>query len=129
MSTPTPSRHDLPALPERLWNTGYDWIAALSNGWYAVPGWGRSGWDLGSWPLIIIAHYDRPGCYGLAVYVESDLDVTAYPTRQARDEATDHHAAIWWRQLEHGPDDLPASDDELQPHHRGPFSWSRLDAT
>ncbi len=131
MSTPTPSRHDLPDLPERFLNTGYEWIGALSGGWYDVPSWGRSGWDLGSWPLVIIAHYDNPdrNRYGLAVYVESDLDVTAYPTRKARDEATDRQAAAWWRYFHNGPDDLPASDDQLQPHHRGPFSWSRLDTT
>ncbi len=131
MSSPTPSRHDLPALPNLTWNSGYEWIGALCGGWYVVPTWGRSGWDLGAWPLVIIAHYDNPArpCFGLAVYVEGDLDVTAYPTRQARDEATDRHAAAWWRQLKDGPGDLPSSDNDLQPHHRGPFTRSRLDAT
>jgi hypothetical protein len=127
MSTPSP--YDLPRLPDSVWDTGYDWIGALSHGWYVVPAWGRSGWDLGSWPLVIVAHYDRANCYGLAVYVEGDLDVSAYPTRQARDEATDRRAAEWWRYFGDGPDDLPDSDDDLQPHHRGPFSRRRLDET
>jgi hypothetical protein len=126
-SSPNPSRDDLPALPYTLWNSGYDWIGALAGGWYAVPSWGRSGWDLGAWPLVIIAHYDHPasGCYGLAVYVEGDLDVTAYPTREARDQATNPHAAYWWRVHRNGPNDLPVTDADLQPHHTGPFSWSR----
>ncbi len=121
MSTPDA----LPRLPATLWNSGYDWMELLSGGWYVVPAWGRDGWDLGSWPYVIIAHYDRPGCYGLAVYVEGDLDVTTHPTRAERDQATDRQAAFHWRQFEHGPTDLPGNDDDLQPHHRGPYSRAR----
>jgi hypothetical protein len=114
----------LPHLPDTLCNSGYDWLAVLAGGWYVVPSWSRDGWDLGSWPLVIIAHYDRTGCYGLAVYVEGDLDVTAYPTRAERDRTTDQQAAFHWRQFEHGPSDLSDIDDDLQPHHRGPHSRS-----
>jgi hypothetical protein len=115
----------LPELPASVWNTGYDWIGALRGGWYEVSSWGRDGWDLGSWPLVIIAHYDRPGSFGLAVYVEGDLEVTAYPNREDRDQATDRQAAFHWRQYGHGPRDLPGTDDELGPHHRGPYSRTR----
>lgn len=125
MSSPTPSRHDLPALPNLTWNSGYEWIGALCGGWYVVPTWGRSGWDLGAWPLVIIAHYDSPGCYGLGVHVEGDLEVTAYPTREDRDQATDRQAAFHWRQFGHGPRDLPDTDNELGHHHRGPYSRTR----
>jgi hypothetical protein len=130
MTTSSPTPQDLPALPDSVWYSGYDWIGALRNGWDAVASWGRSGWDLGHWPLVIIAHYDHPdrGCYGLAVYIEGDRYVTAYPTREARNQATDTQAAAWWRHFHNGPDDLAASDDHLQPHHRGPFSWSRCQA-
>jgi hypothetical protein len=124
ISNPTPE--DLPALPDNVWYSGDDWIGVLRRcGWDAVSSWGRDGWDLGSWPQVIVAHHDHPGCYGLCLYVEGDLDVSAYPTREARDEATDRLAAYYWRYYQHGPEDLPASDDDLQPHHRGPFSWSR----
>lgn len=125
MSTSSPSLEDLPGLPDTVWNSGYDWIGELSGGWYGVPDWGRSGWNLGSWPLVIVCHCDRPGCYGLCLYVEGDLDVSVHATRQARDEATDRLAAYYWRYYQHGPDDLPDSDHDLQPHHRGPFSWDR----
>ncbi len=125
MTASSPTAQDLPALPDNVWYSGYDWIGALRSGWDAVSSWGRSGWDLGCWPLVIVAHYDRPGCYGLCLYVEGDLDISAYPTREARDQATDRLAAYYWRYYQHGPTDLPASDGDLQPHHRGPFSWSR----
>lgn len=119
----TPDR--LPALPDSPLDTGYDWIGALSGGWHEVPAWGRGGWDLGSWPLVVVAHYDSPDGYGMAVYIEGDVEVTAYPTRAERDQATDRHAACWWRYFEDGPDDLPDSDDQLAPHHRGPYSRTR----
>jgi hypothetical protein len=47
----------LPDLPDYA-EEGYDWISRLSNGWYAVPGWGKDGWDLGNWPYVIVAFYD-----------------------------------------------------------------------
>ncbi len=126
MTTSSPTPQDLPALPDNVWYSGYDWIGALRRcGWHAVCSWGRDGWDLGCWPQVIVAHHDRPGCYGLCLYVEGDLDLSAYPTREARDQATDRLAAYYWRYYQHGPTDLPASDTDLQPHHRGPFSWSR----
>ena len=122
-----PSTANLPKLPRSIWDHGYDWIGALSGGWYVVPSWGSRGWDLGRWPLVIVAHYDSDGdgLYGLAVYIEGDIDETAYRTREERDQATDLQAAASWREFEHGPRNLPASDDQLQRHHRGPYSTTR----
>ena len=70
-------------------------------------------------------HYDGEDRYGLAVYVEGDVYVTGYPTREDRDRATDTQAAFHWRQFGHGPKDLPAEGEELRPHHRGPYSPDR----
>ena len=39
---------------------GYDWIAqAESEGWRAVSGWGRDGWDLGDWPYVVYCFRER----------------------------------------------------------------------
>jgi hypothetical protein len=120
-----PSTADLPELPRSIWDHGYDWIKALSGSWYVVPSWGSRGWDLGRWPLVIVAHYDSDDLYGLAVYIEGDIYETAHRTRAERDQATDLQAAAFWREFEHGPRDLPASDDDLLPRHRGPYSPTR----
>ncbi len=123
---PPLSPEDLPPLPVSLWYDGYDWLGALRHGWYDVSSWGRDGWDLGSWPLVIVAHYDGEDRYGLAVYVEGDVEVTAYPNREERNGATDRVAAFYWRRRRgQRPDDLPAEGDELLPHHRGPYSSER----
>jgi hypothetical protein len=122
---PPLSPADLPSLPDSLWNQGYDWLGPLRHGWYGVSSWGRGGWDLGSWPRVVIAHYDGEGRYGLAVYVEGDVEVTAHATREDRDRVTDQQAASWWQYFGRGPKDLPAEGDELLPHHRGPYSPER----
>jgi hypothetical protein len=118
---------ELPPLPPPAWGDGYEWMRDLGQGWLPVPGWGRDGWDLGDWPYAIVVHYDGDGKHGLATYVEGDIAVRSFATREERDAATDHVAAYHWRQNESGPDDLPDTDDELAPHHRGPYSWSRRD--
>jgi hypothetical protein len=99
----------------------------LRDGWQPVPGWGRDGWDLGSWPYAIIVHYDGDDLYGMATYVEGDIRSEAFPSREARDAATDRVAAFHWRHDESGPADLSDSDDDLAPHHRGPYRWNRGD--
>jgi hypothetical protein len=122
---PKLSPEDLPPLPDLIFDEGYAWLGALRHGWYDVSSWGRDGWDLGSWPLVIVAHYDGEDRYGLAVYVEGDVEVTACPNREERDGATDQVAAFYWRRRSDRPDDLPAEGEELLPHHRGPYSPDR----
>jgi hypothetical protein len=122
---PALSPADLPPVPDSLWHEGYYWLRALRHGWYDVSSWGRDGWDLGCWPLAVVLHYDGEDRYGLAVYVEGDVEVTAYRSREDRDGATDRVAAFYWRRRGHGPDDLPAEGDELLPHHRGRNSPER----
>lgn len=105
---------------------GYDRIEAASpQRWYAIPGWGRDGWELGSWPLVVIFHRNTADGFELAENVEGDVTAYRFPTRELRDQATDALAYFHWRHT-HEPwvagierfDDLPA---EL----RGPYSRTR----
>lgn len=123
----------VPPLPYegRYDGTGYDWmdaVAASRSGWHVVPSWGLDGWDLGQWPYVIVCHYDGPGRYGLAVYCEGDLKVWAFDTEAERDAETDQVAHHQWRaRPSAAPDDLPDKPADIRPHHRGPFSWQRID--
>ncbi len=117
---------DLPLLPPPAWGDGYDWMGELRDGWRPVAGWGRDGWDLGSWPYAVVVHYDSDDRYGLGTYVEGDVSMASFSSREERDAATDRVAAFHWRHDDSGPEDLPNSDDDLAPHHRGPYSPARL---
>ena len=82
----------LPELPGYT-GEGYEWMSQLGNGWYAVPGWGQDGWDLGSWPYVIVCHCDgdtdegQP--FGLVVYVESDVTMREFaPERSETGQPT-----------------------------------------
>jgi hypothetical protein len=54
--------------PDSFWavsqmrgDDGYDRIeAARPHRWHAIPSWGRDGWDLGKWPLVVIYHRNSP---------------------------------------------------------------------
>ncbi|WP_460467426.1 hypothetical protein [Calidifontibacter terrae] len=84
---PGQNRTDFAALPElpspdvARCGDGYDWMDAL-DGWQVVPLWGRDGYDLGRWPLLILAVAtvglaDSP-VYGVATYIEGDVTVQAF---------------------------------------------------
>lgn len=115
----------LPPLPATR-EGGYEWIDELQGEWYAIPNWGVWGWDLGSWPLVVVAHYNSRKLFGLAVYCEGDVEVQAFPTRKMRDEATDRQAVQWWREFVNGPPDLAANDAEIIPDHRGAYARRRI---
>lgn len=110
----------LPSTGVGYCDDGYDWIRQLKNGWRVIPGWGRDGWDLGSWPLVVVAHYDGPDVYGVATYVDGDSEVAGFATRAERDARTDNVAATWWRLLGNGPKNLAEIESNTSPDHRGP---------
>ena len=118
---------NLPPLPAHDLGDGGDWMDELSGGWQPVAAWGRSGWDLLEWPHAAVAHFDGDGLHGLATYQEGDVEVISFTSREERDAHTDRLAAAYWRANGRGPRDLPAGDEELAPHHRGPFSFERLE--
>jgi hypothetical protein len=122
--------------PEAFWEVvrgrgddGYDTMEpAARKGWEAIPAWGLSGWDLGSWPYVVIYHRDTADTWQLAEYCEGDLTVYSYPTRELRDVATDCIAFWHWKHNEESWIDGIESVELAPDRLRGPFSWRRLDA-
>nr|WP_024126163.1 hypothetical protein [Streptomyces sp. FR1]AHE38781.1 Hypothetical protein pFRL3_4c [Streptomyces sp. FR1] len=106
---------------------GYDWAQELPTGWDAVYSWGSEGWDLGSLPYQVVAHYDCPldVIYGMAHYIEGDVKVRAFGSREARDAATDELALSIWLAVRNGPrQGLPAADTpaaDIPARFRGPY--------
>jgi hypothetical protein len=122
----------LPPVPVRDYEKVYDgweWmdaIAAARNGWYVVSQWGAEGWNLGAWPLVIFAHYDNlhgKGVWGKCVYVEGDLEITAYNSEADRDRATSENAVWYW--VHHEEKDAPQTikDPAAAPY----YGWSTPD--
>jgi hypothetical protein len=117
----------LPDYPEDMHEgDGYDWVALLPVGWKGVRGWGPLGWDLGSWPYNVVAHYDCPlgVLYGVATFTEGDVTVRAFGSREARDAETDEIALFLWRNWENGPKNLPAEGTaaaDIPARYRGPY--------
>lgn len=113
-------------------DNGYDAIgSARKAGWKARASWGRNGWDLGSWPLVVFFFRENGGpgkvVYELAQYVEGDLTVWTFPTDELRSEAVDRMAFWWWRN--EGESWVSGLDiDDIPDHLRGPFSWARCEA-
>ncbi len=109
---------------------GYDRIEmARTRGWTAIPSWGLEGWDLGTWPLVVIFHRQSADGFELAYNVEGDVTVYRYPTREVRDTATDCLAFWHWKHYSEdwvdGVESIDAAPDRL----RGSFSWDRLRAS
>ncbi len=123
--------------PEAFWqlsqlrgDDGYDRMeAARGRGWSAVPSWGRDGWDLGAWPLVVISHRSTTEGFELAYDVEGDITVYRYPTRELRDAATDCLAFWHWKHQGEDSVDGVETVDAAPDRLRGPFSWERLHAS
>jgi hypothetical protein len=102
---------------------GYDRMSfARSHRWEPIPAWGQDGWDLGSWPYVIVYH--RGECE-LALDVEGDIDIQTFPSRQERDRRTDQIAFFYWKQAEESWVGGIASHEQMPEHLRGPFTRAR----
>ncbi|WP_331733275.1 hypothetical protein OG948_60535 (plasmid) [Embleya sp. NBC_00888] len=106
---------------------GREWEKHIRPLWYVVPNWGMDGWDLGSHPNSVVAHYDDillGTHFGLAVYTEGDVQVSAFQGRHARDAATDRLALELWDYWENGPSNAPKPGtpvDEIPFMFRGSY--------
>lgn len=122
--------------PETFWtiaqmrgDDGYDRIElARTRGWHAIPSWGRDGWDLGSWPLVVISHRRTADGYELAYNVEGDITVYRYPTAELREAATDCLAFWHWKRENEPWVDGIETFEAAPARLRGRFSWDRLTA-
>ncbi|GGM45294.1 hypothetical protein GCM10012275_15430 [Longimycelium tulufanense] len=116
----------LPKLPIswEIGRYGYDWMDAVEesgSGWFVVPLWGSKGWNLGSWPHVIVLHYNGDEVYGVATYVEGDLTIRAYATPTQREVATDMIAHFYWLHNDSGPEDLPERFGDVPAKYFGPY--------
>ena len=104
---------------------GYDFIEyAIKHGWRPIPSWGSEGWDLGEWPYVAVLHRNEAGRFSLAYYVESDLELKHFASREERDAYTDELAAFHWRHSgEEWVSEYPGGP--LPEHLRGPYSRAR----
>lgn len=125
---PLPDLGDIPHPGEGMTaGSGYEWMERLSAGWHAEPSWGRDGWDLGAWPLIVVAVFEdeERGRYAAATYTEGDVTVNRYRSRGALHAAVNEIAEFHWRLGQSlGPDDLP-EESGLLAKHCGPYSEAR----
>lgn len=124
---------DLGEIPYPGWGhgvgSGYEWMEQLTPGWHVESSWGRNGWDLGAWPLIVVALYvdAEHERYAVATYTEGDVDVKRYRSRGALYVAVNEIAEFHWRLGQsRGPDDLPEGSG-LLAKHCGPFSDARYE--
>src|SRR5207248_5523179 len=83
--------------PEGVWAfgkarglDGYS-IASVAEhfGWRAIGSWGCDGWDLGSWPLIVVFHREKNSHFDLALYVEGDVTTYSFPAQELLVRATE----------------------------------------
>ena len=113
----------IPELSADYGGDGYDWMQHLPREWESVASWGRDGWDLGSWPYVIVVEFCNPeqGVYAVGTYVESDITVQRFDTAEEQYAAIDKIAEFYWRLGQsRGPQDLPVGEG-LLPHHRRPY--------
>jgi hypothetical protein len=126
---PLPDLGDIPRPPTgHGFGGGYEWMeAGLPEGWHAEPVWGRDGWNLGTWPYVVVALYvdDAHDRYAVTTYVEGDINVKRYKSRGALYVAVNQIAEFHWRLGQsRGPRDLPEGEG-LLAHHTGPYpGWS-----
>jgi hypothetical protein len=104
---------------------GYDRMNfARASGWEPISSWGLDGWDLGSWPLVVVYHR---GDTELAIDVEGDITVETFSGCEERDRRTDETAFFYWKA--HSEEWVEGIDphEHMPANLRGPFSWKRLE--
>jgi hypothetical protein len=113
---------------------GYDVMeVADAHKWAAISAWGKNGWDLGSWPLVVIYFRntkikgEETITYDLAYNVEGDVTMWRFPTKELRNTCTDELAFWHWKWAEEDWVKGIESAEQMPDFLRGPFSWKRAD--
>lgn len=77
---------------------GYDTIGlAEKRKWYVIPSWGRDGYNLGRWPLVIVFVRNTKESFDVIEYVEGDVCMYACPTSEIRQSIIDELAFFHWK--------------------------------
>ena len=117
----------VPVLNDYHMNTGYDWMEDIAAaGWTVLPAWGSDGWDVGSWPYVMLAlnriHDAEGELFAMATYCEGDVKTTYYRTQSAQWAAITAYAFWQWKHGQaDGPADLPESIEDLPAQYRTPY--------
>jgi len=129
-----PELHQYQGEPGNFWlalpmlgGDGYDAIdLAKRQDWHAIPYWGKDGYTLGSWPLIIIFFRDREGWFDVIEYVEGDATMWACPAEAIREEVTNELAFFHWKHRNEEWVKGYDSVDQLPDDVRGPYRpWEK----
>lgn len=120
---------------------GYsDMEVAAGEGWHAIAGWGRDGYDLGDWPYVVISvrcpvTSDGKGQYQVRQTVEGDTTVYSFDTNADQSAAIDY-LFVWYgigREYEEwavlgvtSREGLDAGYLRVPEELRGPYSSARV---
>ncbi len=101
---------------------GYDVLErAQKRGWHLIGSWGKSGYDLGSHPYVMIYHANQDGIFYLVYYVEGDVTMYACPTKEIREQVTDELAFFHWKHQEESWVEGYETSADLPEELRGPY--------
>ena len=102
---------------------GYDVMGQAErkmHGLRVVSSWGRVGYDLGSWPLVMVFFRERKG-YEIAYYVEGDVVCYAAPTEAIREAIVDGIAFFHWKHQGESWVEGYESVERVPENLRGPY--------
>lgn len=106
--------------------TGYDVIELVADyDWEPISSWGKEGFDLGAWPLVIVFWRESEATFEVIEYVEGDATLYVCPTKEIRNQITDEIAFFHWKHTAQEWVTPYASVDELPSELRGPYGKAR----
>ena len=113
-----------------LGGDGYDDMElAEKHGWKPISAWGKEGWNLGSWPLVIVFFRNLKkgdeNFYQVIEYVEGDVTMWSCPTKELRQQVIDELAFFHWKFSNKEWVNDYTSVDELPDELRGPYGRQR----
>jgi hypothetical protein len=105
-----------------VYGDGYNVIErAEARGWRVIAAWGKAGYDLGSWPLVIVFHRNMPNAYELVEYCEGDVTMYKCPTCEVRNAITDEIAFFHWKHKSEPWVEDYETVEQLPNELRGPY--------
>jgi hypothetical protein len=113
-----------------LGGDGYDDMElAEKHGWQPISAWGKDGWNLGSWPLVIVFYRNLKKedeiFYQVIEYVEGDVTMWSCPTKEIRQKVTDELAFFHWKHSKEEWVKDYDSVDQLPDELRGSYGSQR----